>query len=553
MRIASIPQIYRNLNRWREILSVLSKYELANWIGRLGPEFAKDLLKTPDGMAIARHSWESRVKMALVELGPTFIKLGQILSMRPDLVGVALAQELEQLQSDVPPDPPEKARALIELELGHPIEEIFSSFENEAMASASIGQVHRATLLSGEPAVVKIQRAGIERKMEVDLEILAGLALLAERLPEFRYYRPRATVAEFQRAMRRELDYRRELRNMQQFARNFKGNPRIRVPGTYPKLSTRRVLTMERIDGIPLCQADRIRAEGHDTAELARRGAELYLEMIFINGFYHADPHPGNVMVLPGDMFALLDYGMVGRMDERLHEDFGDLLVALSNQDAEYLATLILRIGTAPPELDRSALRMDLADYVSHYGTQSLEQFDLSGALTEMTEIIRRYGIPLPPSVAMLIKVLVTLEGTAKLLSPTFSLLEVMAPYQKKLLWRRFSPRRRLRKLGRLYGELEHLAEVLPGGIVDILQQVETGKFDVHLDHRGLEPSVNRLVLGMLASALFVGSSLLLSRNVPPMLGGVSVLGVLGCTFSLLLGVRLWLAINKSGHLDRRK
>jgi ubiquinone biosynthesis protein len=353
--------------------------------------------------------------------------------------------------------------------------------------------------------------------------------------------------------MRRELDYRRELRNMQQFARDFKANPRIRVPGTYPKLSTRRVLTMERIDGIPLCQADRIRAEGHDTAELARRGAELYLEMIFINGFYHADPHPGNVMVLPGDVFALLDYGMVGRMDERLHEDFGDLLVALSNQDAEYLATLILRIGTVPPELDRPALRMDLADYVSHYGTQSLEQFDLSGALTEMTEIIRRYGIPLPPSVAMLIKVLVTLEGTAKLLNPTFSLLEVMAPYQKKLLWRRFSPRRRLRKLGRLYGELEHLAEVLPGGIVDILQQVETGKFDVHLDHRGLEPSVNRLVLGMLASALFVGSSLLLSRFVPPLLGGVSVLGALGCGFSLALGFRLWLAINKSGHLDRRK
>jgi ubiquinone biosynthesis protein len=168
MKIASIPQIYRNLNRWREILSVLSKYELANWIGRLGPEFAKDLLKTPDGTAIARHSWETRVKMALVELGPTFIKLGQILSMRPDLVGVALAQELEQLQSDVPPDSPEKARALIESELGHPIEEIFSSFEDVAMASASIGQVHRATLLSGEPAVVKIQRAGIERKMEVD-------------------------------------------------------------------------------------------------------------------------------------------------------------------------------------------------------------------------------------------------------------------------------------------------------------------------------------------------------------------------------------------------
>ena len=553
MRISSIPQIYRNVNRWGEILSVLSKYGLANWIGRLGPEFAKDLLKAPGGMAIARHSWETRVRLALAELGPTFIKLGQILSTRPDLVGVELAGELEHLQADVPADPPDVARKLIETELGHPIDELFAQFEDEAMASASIGQVHRATLHSGEPVVVKIQRAGIERKVEVDLEILSGLALLAERLPEFRNYRPRSTVAEFQRAMRRELDFRRELRNMQQFARDFKDDATIRIPRTHPKLSTRRVLTMERIEGLTLSEAERIREAGFDTEELARRGANLYMEMIFVNGFYHADPHPGNVMLLDDNVFALLDYGMVGRMDERLQEDFGEMLVAISNQDSEHLTNLITRIGATPPELDRAALRVDVADFVSHYGSQSLEQFDLSGALTEMTEMIRRYGIMLPGGVAMLIKVLVTLEGTGRLLSPSFSLVEVMVPYQKKLLWRQFSPARRIRKLRRLYSEVEHLAEVLPRGIVDILQQVETGKFDVHLDHRGLEPSVNRLVLGMLASALFLGSSLLVSRSVPPLLGNLSVPGVLGGVVSIALGLRLWLAINKSGHLDRRK
>ncbi|HLA86215.1 MAG TPA: AarF/ABC1/UbiB kinase family protein [Thermoguttaceae bacterium] len=552
MKISAIPQLYRNLNRWREILAVLSKYGLANWIGRVGPEFAKDLLKATDGQAIARHSWETRVRLALLELGPTFIKLGQVLSTRPDLVGVEMAGELEQLQTDVPADPPEVARALVESELGRPIGELFAEFEDRPMASASIGQVHRARLPSGEAVVVKVQRTGIERKVAVDLDILAGLAMLAERLPEFHNYRPRATAAEFQRTMRGELDFRREMRNMNEFARDFEGNATIRIPRAYPELSTSRVLTMERIEGVPVSDAERIRAAGFDTKELARRGANIYLEMIFCNGLYHADPHPGNIVLLDGNVFGLLDYGMVGRMTERMQEGFVEMLLAITNRDAEHLTSVITRLGSAPPELDRAALGIDVADFVSHYGSMELDQFDLSGALVEMTEIIRRYEIMLPARVAMLIKVLITLEGTARLLSPTFNLLEVMKPYQTKLIRRQLSPGRQWRKLRRFYGEVEHLIEVLPSGIVDILQQVETGKFDVHLDHRGLEPSVNRLVLGMLASALFVGSALMLAHKIPPVMGGLSAPGAIACGFSLALGLRLWRAISKSGHLDRR-
>ncbi|HBO46313.1 MAG TPA: ABC transporter [Planctomycetaceae bacterium] len=565
MKISSIPQLYRNLNRWREILAVLSKYELANWIGRLGPDFAKDLLKTPGGTSIARHSWEMRVRLALSELGPTFIKLGQILSTRPDLVGVGLAEELEHLQTNVPADSPEVAKALIQQELGRPVEELFVEFEDVPMAAASIGQVHRAKLPSGERVVVKVQRADIERKVAVDLEILAGLAVLAERLPEFHNYRPRATTAEFQRTMRGELDFRREMRNMEQFARDFEGDKTIRIPLAYPELSTARVLTMEYIEGVPLSAAERIRAKGFDTKELARRGANIYLEMIFCNGFYHADPHPGNIVLLDGNVIGLLDHGMVGRMTERMQEAFVEMLLAITNRDAEHLTSVITRIGTTPPELDRGSLGIDVADFISHYGSQSLDQFDLSGALGEMTEIIRRYGIMLPARVAMLIKVLITLEGTAKLLSPDFNLIEVMKPYQKTLLWRQFSPARQLRKFRRLYGEVEHLIEVLPRGIVDILQQVETGKFDVHLDHRGLEPSVNRLVLGMLASSLFVGSALMMAHHIPPLMREISVRiipqfmheisvpGAIACGFSVALGLRLWRAISKSGHLDRRE
>jgi ubiquinone biosynthesis protein len=559
MKISAIPQIYRHLNRWREILSVLSKYGLANWIGRLGPDFAKDLLKAPGGTAIARHAWEARIRLAMAELGPTFIKLGQLLSTRPDLVGVGLAEELQHLQTDVPADPPEVVRSTIEAELGRPVDELFAEFDPAAMASASIGQVHRARLLSGEEVVVKVQHADIVRKVEADLDILAGLAQLAERIPEFQNYRPGAIAAEFQRAMRRELDFGREQRNMQQFARNFEHDTTVHIPRTYPELCTGRVLTMELIRGAKLSEAERLAAEGVDLDEVARRGASLYLKMIFSHGFYHADPHPGNLLLMDGSVIGLLDFGLVGRIDEQLQEDVTEMLLAVGNRDAEHLTAMITRVGAVPPELDRAALSIDVTDFVAHYGSQSLDRFDLSGALNEITEMIRRYHIMLPARIAMLIKVLVTLEGTSRLLNPKFSLVEVMAPYQKKMLWRRFSPGRRMRKMRRLYSEMEYLVSVLPRGIVEILEQVQSGKFDVHLDHRGLEPSVNRLVLGMLASALFLGSALLLSMQVPPLIGwpsmlqNTSALGAVGGVVSIALGLRLWRAIKKSGRLDRRK
>jgi ubiquinone biosynthesis protein len=559
MRISSIPQIYRHLNRWYEIVAVLIKYELAAWIGRLGPDFAKDILKTPAKTAIARHRWETRLRMALSELGPTFIKLGQILSTRPDLVGVTLAEELQTLQAEAPADPPATIRKLIETELGRPIEEIFDDFEDEAMASASIGQVHRAKLKTGERVVVKAIHADIETKFSVDLDILAGLAQLAEMIPEFQPYRPRSIVGEFQRALRRELDFGRELRNLQQFRHDFRSSEIAKFPKPYPEYSTRKVLTMELLDGRSLLELSRGSPEGYDLEEIARRGASICLEMIFSNGFYHADPHPSNILVLPDGVIGILDCGMVGRLDEQLQDDFCELLLALGESDAEYLTMLILRIGKSPANLDRASLSLDAADFLAHYASQPIEQFDLSGALKEMTEIIRRYHVMLPGRIAMLLKALVTLEGTSKLACSRFSLVEMMQPYRKKMIWRRMSPKRRLKKIRRFVSEMEHLVEYLPRGIIEIIEQIQSGKFDVHLDHRGLEPSVNRLVFGMLTSALFLGSTLLLSRAVPPViryvpfLEGTSLFGFLGSVVSLGMGYRLYRAINKSGHLDRPK
>jgi ubiquinone biosynthesis protein len=278
----------------------------------------------------------------------------------------------------------------------------------------------------------------------------------------------------------------------------------------------------------------------------------VFLEMIFRDGFYHADPHPGNILVLPGGVLGMLDCGMVGRLDDRLREDIEDVLLAIVQRDAQRLAAQITRIGAIPPHLDTVGLNADLADFLSYHGGQSLDQFDLGGALTEMTEIIRRYHILLPTGVALLLKVLILLEGTSRQLNPGFSLIALMQPYQRKVLWRRLSPDRYWQKLRRLAHEWEVLGEVLPRSLVDILQQMQKGRFDVRLEHERLEPAVNRLVWGLLTGALFLGSAWLWSYRAPPLLGGVSVPGVLGCALSFALGLRLLWAIRKSGRLEDR-
>lgn len=556
MRLTNIPQVYRHLNRWREILTVLSRYGLADWISRIDWNLPKEWLKAPDGEALARLHPEERVRLALTELGPTFVKFGQILSTRADLVGVALAAELQKLQDELPADPPDVVRRGLLEELGRPVEELFASFDDAPLASASIGQVHVARLRTGEEVVVKIRHHGIEPKIAADLEILAALAQLAEHLPEVQRYRPRPLVAEFRRTLLRELDLGRELRHLQQFARNFAGNPAVVIPLVYPQFSSPRVLTMQRLCGSRLTEWSASSSE--DRPLVARRGAEIYLQMIFEHGFYHADPHPGNILVLPGNVVGLVDFGMVGRIDETLREDIDEALLALAHGDGLHLALVIMRVGATPPGLDQAGLSLDVTDFLAHYANQSLQDFDLSGALTEMLEIVRRYQITLPARVALLVKVLVMLEGTSRLVHPQFSLNELLVPYQKQVRWRRLSPARRLRKLWRMSSEMERLVESLPRSMTEILQQVQTGKFDIHLDHRGLEPSVNRLVLGLVTSALFVGSSALLGWHVPPVLDwppilpNLSLPGAVGAAVSVGLGLRLLRAIRKSGRLDRQ-
>ncbi|TWT97037.1 putative protein kinase UbiB [Botrimarina colliarenosi] len=549
MKLSSIPQVYRNANRWREILAVLSKHGLADLLGRFDLPFATRLLRggaNNDRPSVRR---EERIRRAMEELGPAFIKFGQVLATRPDLVGIDLADELSKLQTAAPADSPEVVRQAVEASLGRPVEECFAEFDETPVASASIGQVHRARLANGRQVAVKVRREGVEHLLRVDTDILVGLAELAEKLPDLAPYRPCAIAVEFSRTVRRELDFRDERRRIEQFRDAFAGDPRLTIPEPIADLSSEHVLTLEWLDGAKLSDPDFSIQTDADLALVARHGAEVFLEMIFDHGLYHADPHPGNLMVLPGGVIGLLDFGMVGRISDALREDLEDMLIAIVSEDAAELTAALLRIGTRPPELDDDAFAADVVDYVDHYGQMEVGQFDLAGALTDLFRLVRRHGIVLTPQLAMLLKLLVMLEGTAKRLSPQFSLVDLLAPMQRKMLLRRLNPLRQARKARRLFGEVEQLAEEMPRRVRELLTQFQSGRFEVHLDHRGLEPAVNRLVLGLLTCALIVSGALMVSREVWP-LYGVSTPGVVSFAFSGLLGLRLLRAISKSGWLD---
>ena len=550
MDIATLPQLVRNTARFREITSVLAKYGLAGWLGDARADWVQQLFTTDAGEALADQSTDERIRLALTELGTTFIKLGQILSTRPDLVGPDLAAELSKLQAGTPADPPDRVRETLREELGAAPEELFAAFEDQAIASASIAQIHRAVTKDGQQVVVKIQHEGIEDRIRNDLEIMTELARLAERFaPQLKQLQPLETATEFSRTLLRELDFGREARNLQNFARNFRDDDNVRFPGTYTELSARRVLTMDFLQGISLSDSDALREAGLDLVEVARRGANMFVEMIFRDGFYHADPHPGNLMLLSGDVIGVLDCGMVGRIDDELREQIEDMLLAAVDQDASRLTEIVVRLGRVPVGFDRDLLQTEIDEFLAEYRDQSLDEFDVSGALNGIVAIIRRHQILLPARIALLLKVLVMLEGTSRQLSPEFSLAELLEPYRVKAIQRRLSPQRMWKKLQTAYRDWNHLLEILPGDLSDILSRVKRGSFDIHLEHRRLEATVNRLVMGILTAALFVGSATLWSREVPPVVYGYSLPGVAGCAAAVFLGWMVIRAVKHSGDM----
>lgn len=616
MKITAIPQLYRNLKRWREILAVLRRYGLADWLTRFRLPF-RDSLKDRGGVPLSKYTREQRVRMALTDLGPTFIKLGQILASRPDLVGSSLSEELKQLRSNVAPDRVEQVQETLRNELGKDYECHFQTIDFTPLATASIGQVHRAVLNDGSRVVLKVQRSGIEKKMQQDMEVLAGIAQLAERVDALSVWEPGEMVRQLAPMITRELDFTRERQNLDQFAEMFsRKHCDVVIPRPVNSLCTRRVLVMDELIGDPLPAYLAKHADMHagpknqgsdqsnsstnhpkpsdsttPTADspsktewpatdsnqipkptvsqtrpdlikqrLGETIAEAYLTMLFDEALFHADPHPGNLIVMEGGTLGILDFGMIGRIDETLRETIEEMLVAISSGDQHRLVRLIRRVGDAPPTLDDSALAIDVTEFIGTYGRQRLGNFDLTGALNELSEILHAHAIKLPNQSALLLKMLVSLEGTLGELGARFDGLEAVRAFMARSVTRRLSPKRRIRQARRIYLEAENFLEAAPDEVISLIRQARKGEVRVILEHQRLSPTVNRMVLGLMTSAVFLGSSLLLAMKVPPLLFAdaswlavqdISLFGLVGFFGSMTVMLWLLLAINRSGHLTR--
>lgn len=553
MKLDALARLQRDARRVAEILGVLARYGLADWLQGIPMAWVQAQLRSAAGEPVADMSPDRRLRMALTDLGPTFIKLGQILSTRADLIGPGLADELAELQSRAAADPAEMVRRMVESELGRRLEDVFLDFAPAPLASASIAQVHAATLPGGEEVVVKVQHADIQGRIEADLEILAALAEVAEKHSDrLRPFQPVALVRGFRRQLLRELDFEHERASIDEFASHFAGDATVRFPRTWRELTTRRVLVMERLRGIPGTDKDALASSGADLGRFARDGAGIFLAMIFRDSFYHADPHPGNLMLLEGGVVGIIDCGMTGRLDEVTRDDVERLLLAAVGHDAGELADAVLHLGAAPSGIDRDQLRSELDEFVGEFVGRSLQDVDLSAALNALGGVIRRFRITLPPAVALLLRTLVVLEGTSRQLSPAFSLAELVRPFYLRSLRRRWSPRRVARRMARSYRDWERLLGTLPRDLSDVLDRVRAGTFNVRLDHRHLDPVVNRLVLGIVTAAMLVSSSLLWAMKAPPVWHDIPVVGALGYLGGLYLGWRLFRAVRRSGNIDSK-
>ncbi len=515
----------QRLARWTEILTVLARYGWGDISGRLWGEQHPPEVERGDVPHL--EGGPQQLCETLMSLGPVAIKLGQLLSTRADLIGPDYAQALEALQSETPRDDWEHVTRLIEEEFGEPPQELFAEFETQAFASASIGQVHRALTHQGERVVVKVQHAGIAQLMHMDLAILIEIAQQLERFEEFTRYQPVAIATEFRRMLLRELDFSLEARHLNQFALNFAADHRLHVPTVYDDLSSKKVLTMEYVEGTSLKQLSSLHEHNYDLGALARRGAELYLEMIFEHGLYHADPHPGNLLLLEEDTIGLLDFGMVGRVSQSLRHSFEDILMAYVGEDLSRMADLVLKLGRVPKDIDRVAFTQDFGRIVEEVSVQDMNHIDVGSVLEQCMSVIRKYRVVLPVEVSLIVRVVVMLDGTAQSLDPSFQMGELMAPYSQKILMNRLSPASQMRKMARMGTELNALSEVLPKSLTELAMHMSDGSLDLSVEHRDLINSVHYICVTLSLCTMFLGCCVMLtfsSRHQIVVAGGIGAL-----------------------------
>ncbi len=549
------------MNRYRQILGVLFKYGFGDLVDRLRIEqyleIGLQVISRKKRDRVERLTRSVRVRMAFEELGPTFIKLAQVLSARPDLIPADLVVELARLQDKVPATGFGALKEILRKELRETPEEIFAHIEETPLASASIAQVHRAVLKDGEDVAVKIQRPGIRKVIEVDLEIMLHLATLMEHhIEEFSFHRPVKIIEEFARTIEKELDFVLEAENMERFAAQFFEDEHIYVPKTFPEFSGSRVLTMEYIQGIKVSEVDKIDAAGLDRKIIVDRGADLLLRQIFENGFFHADPHPGNIFVLPGNVICMLDYGMVGSILRRIRERFVDLISAVAQRDSSRAVQVLLRLTEWEEEPDLQRFEREVDDFMGRHLYRSLKNIEIGTLLQELLQIAAKYRLRIPSDTFMMMKALATIEGVARMLDPDFEMVAKAAPFVEKVRLERFSPKRISEDAYRMGADFLLFLQQFPKDALEIFRLIRQRKLTVNLEHQGLANMLathdqisNRVSFSIIIAGLIIGSALIVISEIPPLFYGISLIGIIGFLAAALMGIWLLVAILRKGSL----
>ena len=554
------PRVAR-MRRYSEIVSILVKYGFVDVVHalHLAPYLAagRRVLTALGHDGHPELSRAVRLRLAFEELGPTFIKFGQALSTRADLLPADVVAELTLLQDSVPPLPAGVAERAIQDALGSAARDVFLDFDPEPLAAASIAQVHRATLCSGEVVALKIRRPGIETVIESDLAILFDLASLAERyVADASLYSVSELVSEFARTIRKEQDLVREGRLIERVASQFAGDPTVRFPRVCWPLTTPAILTMEFLDGVKVSAVGTAEAPGLDPRLVARRGADAVLRQVLVHGLFHADPHPGNILVLPGSVVAFIDFGIVGRINRQMRDWLAETILAIGRHDAERLAEIVVSVAKPLRTVDMPELTRDLEEMLDAYADVSLGALSMSAVFASITDAMSRHRLRLPADLLLLIKSVTTIEAVGRQLDPSFKMVEHATPFVQSLIEQKHSPAALALRTADAGREALSALRTLPDNLAEITRKIRTDGMQVQFVHRNLDffvremdRSSNRLSFAVVIAAIVIGSSIIVHAAAGPQAFGYPALGVAGFLAAGVLGIGLAIGILRSGRL----
>lgn len=548
------------IRRYEKVIGVLIKYGFEDVIShppfnRLIPK-SKKWIPIRDGRPVFAYTRYERMRMVCEELGTTFIKFAQIAANRPDLLPEELITELESFHDRAPTVPMAEIKAVFLREFEKAPEDLFEWFDYKPIAAASMAQVHRARLIGGKEVVLKVQRPGIRETIEQDITILKQLANLVETyLPQYAAFQPLELVKMFEASIRKELRFTVEAANLFRFQEQFKGNPDIYVPDWYPEFTTDRILCMEYIDGIKINDLEKMRSIGITGPELAIKGINLYYEQVFEYGFFHADPHPGNIFIMPDQRVCFVDYGMMGVILDSDKELMATLLLAIAEEDVEGLKKALLKFTKEEKFEDEKELEYDIIEFLSSYSEMSIDQIEGAEVMEGLNRMFFKYKIRVPSNLLLLLKALIIIEGVGLMLDPKYNIIKNIEPFVRKLLGKKYNPQKLTKSVIKALGDFTRMAVNLPEDIEQVVHKLREGKLQIEFEHKGLEPLYhkmetvsNRIAFTLLLVALIIGSSLIVIADVPPHVNHVPVLGFMGFIISGLLAVRLIISILRHGN-----